>query len=268
MDKPFRTVACIGDLDSLNTWLADLLDDERAAALCAEIKGGGTAWTFLGTERGPLELIVCEPTSAPRALVQADAAVAVSAQPMSFAMVAAALGAPLCLPDDDEPLPVDAIWDVEVEPLDADGSLRLRIEALDRGDDTAPIRGTVVAGRVRVGDTVFLPGIGSGHVAAMFAEDAARNEATTGEVVAVRIEGLSPDKEAVGATLVGDETTGTTTVRLNVQDGGGRLWWADGWVRVRVEDGVGTLRSPRLVPSGTRAVVARDGAYQLCTLEV
>lgn len=267
MDKPFRTVACVGNLEMFPAWLTKVLgDEERATQLCRAIKAEGLAWAFVGSPRGPLELVLCDERRALLAMLHADVTVALTEQPFSFAFVAGALQAPLCLPEEDSALPVHNIWDADVEPLDPEAAVRFRIESRTVSPDGLSLTGTVLCGTLSAGQTVHLPGVGEWRVDGISAEGTPRSVAGPGEVVDLAFSGGEDPGELPGALLLQEAQAPTTTAALDVEDGGGRLWWPDGWVRVSVKDGVATLRAPRMVAAGQRAVLARSGQWSLVTL--
>lgn len=267
MDKPFRTVACVGALDMFPAWLTDALGDEdRAAELCRTIKAEGLAWAFVGSPRGPLELVLCDERRTLLAMLHADVTVALTEQPFSFAFIAGALDAPLCLPEEDSALPVHNIWDAEVEPLDPEAATRFRIESRTVEADRLSVTGTVLCGTLSAGHALTLPGVGEWRVDGLSAEGTPRSVAGPGEVVELFFEGVTDPGELPGALLLREPQPPTTSIKLDVEDGGGRLWWPDGWVRVSVKDGVASLRAPRVLSVGQRAVLARAGQWRLVTL--
>ncbi|MFT6146987.1 MAG: hypothetical protein ACJAZO_005105 [Myxococcota bacterium] len=267
VDKPFRTVACVGNLQMFTAWLTDALGDEdRAIELCRTLKADGLAWAFVGSPRGPLELVLCDERRALLAMLHADVTVALIEQPFSFAFVAGALDAPLCLPEDDSALPINSIWDADVDPLNSESPVRFRIDSRTATPEGVSVTGTVLCGTLSPGLSLHLPGVGEWRIDDVSAEGTPRTVAGPGEVVELGFTGISDPGELPGALLVRTPEAPVTTIRIDVPDGGGRLWWPDGWVRVRVKDGVATLRAPRVVASGQRAVLARAGQWSLITL--
>ena len=265
MDKPFRTVACVGNLEHMLPWLAQVLtSEERVVDLCAEFKRTGSVWTFLGTERGPLELVLCDERRTLVSLVQADACVAVQPQSMSFAFVAAALGAHLCLPEGDVQLPINAIWEHEVDPIDVSTPFSMRVDAVTKVEGSAIPSGTILSGHVALGDVVTLPGTGSWTVAKILSEESERQTGQAGEVVGLVLSDFETPPELVGSLFCDGEAV--QTVPVAISDGSARLWWSSGWVRASVKDGVATLRAPRILRAGTKLVVARSGEWSLSSV--
>src|SRR5690606_13193734 len=90
----------------------------------------------------------------------------------------------------------------------------------------------------------------------------ALDEVAAGELVELWLPEMEEPAELLGALLTAAPApAATSAVRLDVPDGAGRLWWRDGWVRVAVADGVATLRGPRLLAAGQRAVLARGDTW-------
>lgn len=267
VDKPFRTVACVGALDRFAGWLTVTLGDEdRAAELCRAIKAEGLAWAFVGSPRGPLELVLCDERRALLAMLHADVTVALTEQPFSFAFVAGALDAPMCLPEEDSALPVHAIWDADVAPLAPEADACFRVESRTAGPDGLSLTGTVVCGTLSAGQLLHLAGVGEWRIDSVSAEGTPRPVAGPGEVVELAFAGVDDPGELPGALLMAQPVEAVSTVRVDVPDGGGRLWWPTGWVRVAIKDGTATLKAPRVVVSGQRAVLARAGEWSLVTL--
>lgn len=268
MSKPYRSLAVIGELDLFHPWLFELLDDEeRGAELCAQIRAEGLARLFLGSEAGPVELLLCDGRKALHGMLQADGTVHLGSPPLSFAFAAAALGAPVCLPDDDEPLPLGDLFEDEVAEGDPAAPLRARIDRRERTPDGVVLHLALLEGTVALGDVVALPGVGSWTVSALSAEGTPLASASAGELVELVLADFTEPEELVGSLLTADPAPeAVRQLPLDAEDGGGRLWWRDGWVRVAVKDGVATLRAPRLLASGTRVVLARGDAWSVRTI--
>jgi hypothetical protein len=113
---------------------------------------------------------------------------------------------------------------------------------------------------------VHLPGVGQWRIDGISAELAPQPIAGPGEVVDLAFSDVADPGELPGALLLHEPLATTTSVALDVEDGGGRLWWPDGWVRILVKEGVATLRGPRVVAAGQRAVLARAGKWSMVTL--